>query len=96
MALPGSRTNPDLVAARFLLKPGRKDEQAVRAFEPYDSIREENPEARAAGRALIEEGKAAGPKRRTFIYVNNRLEGNAIATIDALVQPSVSIHPGPR
>ena len=23
MALPGSRTNPDLVAARFLLKPGR-------------------------------------------------------------------------
>ena len=24
MALPGSRTNPDLVAARFLLKPGRK------------------------------------------------------------------------
>jgi hypothetical protein len=24
MALPGSQTNPDLVAARFLLKPGRK------------------------------------------------------------------------
>ena len=24
MALPGSRTNPDLIAARFLLKPGRK------------------------------------------------------------------------
>jgi hypothetical protein len=34
MALPGSRTNPDLVAARFLLKPGRKYEQAVKAFEP--------------------------------------------------------------
>ena len=48
MALPGSRTNPNLVAARFLLKPGRKYEQAVKAFEPYDSIKEENPEARYA------------------------------------------------
>jgi hypothetical protein len=59
-ALPGSRTNPDLVAARFLLTPGRKYEQAVKAFEPYDTIKEENPEARAAGRALIAEGKAVG------------------------------------
>jgi uncharacterized protein YecE (DUF72 family) len=87
MALPGSRTNPDLVAARFLLKPGRKYEQAVKAFEPYDSVKEENPEARAAGKALIAEGKAAGPKHRTFIYVNNRLEGNAISTIAAMMQP---------
>jgi uncharacterized protein YecE (DUF72 family) len=85
MALPGSRTNPDLVAARFLLKPGRKYEQAVKAFEPYASIKEENPEARAAGRALIAEGQAAGPKRKTFVYVNNRLEGNAIATIKAMI-----------
>ena len=85
MALPGSRTNPDLIAARFLLKPGRKYEQAVKAFEPYDSIKEENPEARAAGKALIAEGKDAGSERKTFIYVNNRLEGNALETIDALV-----------
>ncbi len=87
MALPGSRTNPDVVAARFLLKPGRKYEQAVKAFEPYDSIKEENPEARAAGRALIAEGQAAGPKRKTFVYVNNRLEGNAISTIAAMLEP---------
>ena len=59
----------------------------MKAFEPYDSIKEENPEARAAGRALIAEGIAAGPKRRTFIYVNNRLEGNAISTIAAMVEP---------
>jgi hypothetical protein len=77
-----------LVAARFLLKPGRKYEQAVKAFEPYDSIKEENPEARAAGRALIAEGRAAGLKQRTFIYVNNRLEGNAISTIAAMIQPA--------
>jgi uncharacterized protein YecE (DUF72 family) len=85
MALPGSRTNPDLVAARFLLKPGRKYEEAVKTFEPYDRVKEENPEARAAGRALIQEGVAAGPKRRTFVFVNNRLEGNAIATIEAMM-----------
>ncbi|HWH69106.1 MAG TPA: DUF72 domain-containing protein [Candidatus Sulfotelmatobacter sp.] len=86
MTLPGSRTNPDLVAARFLLKPGRKYEQAVKTFEPYDQIKEENPEARAAGRALIAEGKAVGPKRQTFVFINNRLEGNAISTIAAMMQ----------
>jgi hypothetical protein len=41
-------------------------EEAVKA--PYDSIKEENPEARAAGWALIAEGQAAGPNRRTFVY----------------------------
>lgn len=84
--MPGRRTSPDLVAARFLLKPGRKYEQAVKAFEPCDSIKEENPEARAAGRALIAEAKAAGPERRTFVFVNNRLEGNAISTIAAMIE----------
>jgi hypothetical protein len=65
----------------------------VKAFEPYDSIKEENPEARAAGRALIAEGQAAGPKHRTFIYVNNRLEGNAISTIAAMIQPTHEARP---
>jgi hypothetical protein len=60
-------SNQNLVAARFLLKPGRRYEEAVKAFEPYDSIKEETPDARAAGRALIAEGPAAGPKRRTFV-----------------------------
>ena len=86
MALPGSRTNPDLVAVRFLLRPGRKYEQAVKAFEPYDSIKEEDPESRAAGRALIAEGQTAGPNRRMFVFVNNRLEGNAISTIAAMLE----------
>ena len=86
MALPGSRTNPDMVAARFLLKPGRQYEEAVKTFEPYDSIKEENPDARAAGKTLIAEGQAAGPKRRTFVFVNNRLEGNALGTIAAMIQ----------
>jgi uncharacterized protein YecE (DUF72 family) len=88
MALPGSRTNTQLVAARFLLKPGRKYEQAVKTFQPYDKVKEQNPDARAAGNALVTEGKAAGPDRKTFIYVNNRLEGNALETIDAMLTDS--------
>lgn len=86
MALNGSRTNPDLVAARLLLKPGRKYEDAVKAFEPYDRVKQVYPEARAAGRQLIHEGKTPGPNRRTFVFVNNRLEGNALATISALLE----------
>lgn len=89
LALPGSRTHPNLAAARFLLKPGRKYEEAVKAFQPYDTLKEENPEARAAAKALIAEGKSAGPKRRTFIFVNNRLEGNALATISAIINREI-------
>jgi uncharacterized protein YecE (DUF72 family) len=85
MAMPGSQTNTNLLAARFLLKPGRKYEEAVKTFQPYDRVKEPNPDARAAGKALVAEGKAAGPSRKTFIYVNNRLEGNALETIDAML-----------
>ena len=46
MALPGSGTNPDLIAARFLLKPGRSYEEAVKIFQPYDRAKEANPMAR--------------------------------------------------
>jgi uncharacterized protein YecE (DUF72 family) len=88
MALPGSRTNPNLTAARFLLKPGRKYEEAVKTFQPYDKVKDPNPEARAAGKALIAEGKIAGPDRKTFIYVNNRLEGNALETMDGMLEES--------
>ena len=84
MALAGSRTNPNRIAARFLLKPGRKYEAAVKAFQPYDKVKEVNPEAREAGRELIAEGREAGPNRETFIYVNNLLEGNALETIDVM------------
>ena len=88
MKLPGSRTNPALAAARFLLKPGRSYEEAVKTFQPYDQVKEVIPEARAAGRALIQEGKTAGPQSKTFIFVNNRLEGNALTTIAAMLDPS--------
>jgi uncharacterized protein YecE (DUF72 family) len=86
MALEGSRTNPQLAAARFLLKPGRKYADAVNAFKPYDRVKDQDLEARAAGRALIAEGKEPGQRRTTFIFVNNRLEGNALETISGMLE----------
>jgi len=84
LSLPQSRTHAELVGARFLLTPGRRYEEAVQRFQPYDKIKEVNEEARAAGAALISEG-AKTPGRKTFIYVNNRLEGNSVETLDAMV-----------
>jgi uncharacterized protein YecE (DUF72 family) len=86
MAMAGSRPNRQLVAARFLLKPGRRYEEAVKAFQPYDRVQEVNQEARRAGAALRVEGECHGPDRRTFIYVNNRLEGNALATLEGMLE----------
>lgn len=83
-ALPGSLTHPELVAARFLLKPGRRYEDAVKAFQPYDRTREVNEDARAAGATLIIEGVKARD-RRTFVFVNNRLEGSALETLAAMI-----------
>lgn len=82
-ALAGSISNPELVAARLLLKPGRRYEEAVKAFQPYDKTKEVNEEARQAAAELVREGCAA--KRKTFIFVNNRLEGNALETISAIL-----------
>lgn len=87
MALAGSETNPGLSAARFLLKPGRKYEEAVESFSPYQQTKEVNDAARRAGAALIQRGKKH-PKGKTFIFVNNRLEGNALNTIRAMLDLS--------
>jgi len=88
MALPGSFTNSHLRAARFLLKPGRKYEAAVKEFQPYDRVKEVNSEARTAGKLLITGARSAQPKPKTLIFVNNRLEGNALETIAAMLEDS--------
>ena len=88
LALPDSRPNPELVAARFLLTPGRKYAQAVQDFSPYASVKETDQNARNAGAALILEGKKSA-QRKTFLLVNNRLEGNAPHTIQAMLDLSI-------
>jgi hypothetical protein len=78
-----------LTAARFLLKPGRKYEEAVKAFQPYDGVKEVNQNAREAGKKLINQGKMSHGTKKTLIYVNNRLEGNALETISAMIENGI-------
>jgi uncharacterized protein YecE (DUF72 family) len=85
MAMPGSQTASALVGARLLLRPGRKYEEAVKMFQPYDRIKEPYPEGRAAGAALIRKTRRAGGKTQAYLFVNNRFEGNALETIAGLI-----------
>ena len=83
LALPNSQTT-DFFVARFLLTPGRTYAQAVSAFTPYSATQAPDADARMAGRSLIARAKLAN--QPSFIYANNRLEGNALNTIKALVE----------
>ena len=74
----------DFAVCRALLRRGRMYEDAVKAFSPYTEIQDPNPEARDSMRILI--GRAKEDKRMLFLFVNNRLEGNAPLTILSLVE----------
>src|SRR5258708_3944869 len=81
LAIPDVFTT-DFTVVRALLRQGRPYEQAVQQFEPYQEIRDENPEARDALRRVIQRMKEE--RRAAHIFVNNRLEGNAPETIRAV------------
>ena len=85
LALTASRTAPDTLAARFLLRPGRDYEEAVKLFSPYSEVKEPYPEGRAAGIKLIAEALTSQGAKKAFIFVNNRFEGNALETIRAML-----------
>jgi uncharacterized protein YecE (DUF72 family) len=74
----------EFTVVRALLRQGRPYEQAVEQFQPYDQVREENPEARSALRAVIQRMKEE--RRAAYVFVNNRLEGNSPSTIQAVVE----------
>jgi len=74
----------DFTVTRALLRRGRPYEEAVKSFEPYRDIQDPIPETREALRALIQ--KSLGAQRPSYIFVNNRLEGNAPKTIEAIVE----------
>ncbi len=85
MAIPDSVT-ADFLVCRALLRRGRMYEDAVATFAPYTEVRDPNPEARQSMRVLI--GRARENKEFLFLFVNNRLEGNAPMTILSVVEPS--------
>ena len=56
--------------------------RAAQLPHPHSETKATDADVRAAGRAVI--AKAKEGKRPSFIYVNNRLEGNALQTIEAM------------
>ena len=83
MLIPDSIT-ADFVVCRALLRYGRVYDEAVARFAPYREIQDPNPQARDSMRVLI--GRAREDHRTLFLFVNNRLEGNAPLTILSLVE----------
>ncbi len=80
--LPGAFT-ADFTVVRALLARGRNYEQAVKTFEPYRLVQEPNEGAREGIRQIAKDTRSL--KKDAFIYINNRLEGNAPSTIEAVV-----------
>ena len=78
-AMPGAFT-ADFAVVRALLRHGRNYEDAVKTFEPYEKIQEPNQAARDGMIAIA--SHALAKKRPAFLFVNNRLEGNAPTTIE--------------
>jgi uncharacterized protein YecE (DUF72 family) len=73
---------------RGLMRPGRKYAEAVRLFEPYDQVREPQPELRRDVLALMRD--AVARDLEAVIHVNNRIEGYAPGTIRALAEQWVA------
>jgi len=73
----------DFTVARALLRRGRPYAEAVERFSPYREIQDPNPATRQALRNLM--ARARERNEPSYIFVNNRLEGNAPGTIQAIV-----------
>jgi uncharacterized protein YecE (DUF72 family) len=81
--LPGSFT-ADFTVIRALLQSGRTYEQAVARFKPYRTLQEPDPLTRDAIRRIAEPSRR--DRRPAFVFVNNRLEGHAPSTIEAVAE----------
>ncbi len=82
IAIPESVTAGHVVC-RALLRRGRSYEEAVAKFAPYREVQDPNPGARDAMRIIID--RAREKNHVAFLFVNNRLEGNAPQTILAVI-----------
>src|ERR1019366_5646666 len=63
LQITGTRTNENLVAARFLLKPGRAYNAAVKRSHAYDRSQEINREARATGKNGLRRQRDRGKEK---------------------------------
>lgn len=81
-AIPEAFT-ADFIVVRALLTQGRTYENAVRDLDPYDRIQSPDESARAGLAAIA--GRALHSRKHAYLFINNRLEGNAPGTIEAVV-----------
>lgn len=79
--MPGAHT-ADFTVVRALLRRGQPYEDAVKEFSPYRELQKPAPSVRLALRVLAE--RAWQEAQPSFVFINNRLEGNAPATIEAV------------
>ena len=80
----------DFTVVRALLRCGRAYDKAVESFEPYNEIKETCEHARTGMSRIVE--RALKTRTSAFVFVNNRLEGNAPSTIEAVVQQVPTSH----
>lgn len=82
----------DFAVVRALLSKGRTYERAVKELAPYQQIKEPDLSTRDAMRQVVDRAQRVG--QRAYLFVNNRLEGNAPATIEAVVSAQPTSHGG--
>jgi uncharacterized protein YecE (DUF72 family) len=80
-SLPDAFT-ADFSVARALLSRGQPYERAVQKFEPYRQLQEPNDDAREGLRQIAL--RAVRRHTPAYLFVNNRLEGHAPTTIEAV------------
>ena len=70
------------ILLRLLTPRDKKYHDAVKAYEPYDKLVRPLPDMRDQTVKLVRQ--AVGERRRAYVLVNNRSEGNAPLTVQAL------------
>jgi hypothetical protein len=78
-----------MIASKQIIREGSRrkgSQEAVDLFSPYAEIKDANPDARAATVELIRRTLLKQAISKLFLYVNNRLEGNALLTIMAVLE----------
>ena len=78
----------DFAVVRALLRVGRPYETAVKMFSPYDRVQDPSLSTRAAMTKVME--RARRKREPAYLFINNRLEGNAPVTIDAVARATMS------
>jgi uncharacterized protein YecE (DUF72 family) len=82
-AMPDAFT-ADFTVVRALLRAGRSYEQAVSLFSPYRAVGEPDPPTREALARIADRSRQSG--KPAYVFVNNRLEGHAPSTIEAVAE----------